>query len=305
MSAAVIETCGLHKRFGRVHAVRGIDLRVEPGTIHGLIGPNGAGKSTTMRMLVDIVRPSEGSVRVLGENPRHAPRLRRRIGYLPGEVKLTERSSGQRVLDHFARISGDVLPATVAELAERLDLDLTRPLRTLSKGNRQKLGLIQAFMHRPELLILDEPTSGLDPLMQNEFLHLIREARDNGQTVLLSSHILGEIQHTADAATVLARGTIVAEGDVCSLRLTGSSRLRVVVTGADASTLRDQLAALPEVTDVTARGLGEAVQASATLRGAPDAVLRTLTHYSVRDLTVEEPDLEQSVLELYSRQETP
>lgn len=304
---AAIETRGLHKRFGDVHAVRGIDLTVRHGTIYGLIGPNGAGKSTTLRMFVDIIRPSEGSVTVLGQEPKKAkPELRRRIGYLPGEIKLTERSSGESVLDHFKSISGAVPTGIVKSLAVRLDLDLHRPVRTLSKGNRQKLGLIQAFMHRPELLILDEPTSGLDPVMQREFLGLIREARDNGQTVLLSSHILGEIQHTADAAAVLAHGTIVAEGDIASLRLTGTSRLRTVVTGTDAQSLRSRLEKHPELTELEVREIGESlVQVSGLLRGEPDSLIKTLTHHTIRDLTLEEPDLEESVLELYESTVTP
>ena len=258
-------------------------------------------------MLVDIIRPTNGTITVLGRAPQKAkPELRRRIGYLPGEIKLTERSSGESVLDHFKSISGTVAPGAVESLAERLDLDLHRPVRDLSKGNRQKLGLIQAFMHQPELLILDEPTSGLDPLMQHEFLNLIREAQNNGQTVLLSSHILGEIQHTADAAAVLAHGTIVAEGDIASLRITGASRLRTVVTGTDARSLRSQLEKHPELTELEVREIGQSmVQVSGLLRGEPDSLIKTLSHYTIHDLTLEEPDLEESVLELYESTVTP
>ncbi|RJF41175.1 ABC transporter ATP-binding protein [Actinomyces sp. 2119] len=302
----MIKARRLHKRFSKVHAVRGIDLTVERGVIYGLIGPNGAGKSTTLRMLVDIVRPSDGTVTVLGQAPQKAkPELRRRIGYLPGEVRLTERSSGKSVLDHFKTISGPVAAGTVESLAERLDLDLSRPVRTLSKGNRQKLGLVQAFMHQPELLILDEPTSGLDPLMQREFLSLIREARDSGQTVLLSSHILSEIQHTADAAAVLAHGTIVAEGDIASLRITGTSHLRTVVTGTDAQLLRSQLEKHPGLTALEVRDIGNStVQASGLLRGDPDSLIKILSHHTIRDFALEEPDLEESVLELYESTRT-
>lgn len=298
---STIDIHGLHKKFGKVHAVRGIDLSVPSGTIYGLIGPNGAGKSTVLRMLVDIIRPTEGSIAIFGQEPRRAPSaLRQRIGYLPGEVKLTERSNGKSVLEHFKSISRPVEAGTIESLAERLDLDLHRPVRTLSKGNRQKLGLIQAFMHRPELLILDEPTSGLDPLMQREFLSLIREARNGGSTVLLSSHILGEIQHTADAAAVLAHGSIVADGDIASLRLAGASRLRTVVTGTDAQTLRSELERHSELTELQVRDVGDSTtQASGLLRGTPDALLSTLTRHPIRDLILEEPDLEESILELY------
>ena len=188
---AVIEARGLQKKYGKHLAVDGIGLRVERGSVFGLIGPNGAGKTTTLRMLVDIIRPTAGELKVLGSVPRRSGiALRRRIGYLPGGLKVAERIQGGTVLRHLAQISGPVEPSRIETLAERLGLDLSRPVRALSKGNRQKLGLIQAFMHRPELLILDEPTSGLDPLVQREFLEMVREAREAGQSVLLSSHIL-------------------------------------------------------------------------------------------------------------------
>lgn len=302
---AVIEARGLRKSFGQVHAIRGIDLTVEAGSIYGLIGPNGAGKSTTLRMLVDIIRPDSGNISVLGHTPQLSkPELRRRIGYLPGEIKLSDRTKGHSILEHFASISGPVEPGIVEELAERLELDLQRPVRTLSKGNRQKLGLIQAFMHRPELLILDEPTSGLDPLMQREFLNLIREAKANGQTVLLSSHVLGEIQHTADAAAVLAQGSIVAEGDITSLRLSGIARLNAVVEGPGAPELLANLTAAAQLSDLRVDEVGEqVVKVSGLLRGEPDPAIKVLARYRVRSLTLEEPDLEESVLELYEHSE--
>ncbi|KAA8720254.1 ABC transporter ATP-binding protein [Corynebacterium spheniscorum] len=302
---AVIEARGLRKSFGEVHAVRGIDLTVKAGSIYGLIGPNGAGKSTTLRMLVDIIRPDSGSISVLGHTPRLSkPELRRHIGYLPGDIKLSDRTKGRSILEHFASISGPVAPGTVEELAERLDLDLRRPVRTLSKGNRQKLGLIQAFMHRPKLLILDEPTSGLDPLMQREFLNLIREAKANGQTVLLSSHVLGEIQHTADAAAVLAQGSIVAEGDIASLRLSGIARLHAVVEAPGTPGLLTELEASAQLSDLRVDEVGERlIEVSGLLRGEPDSVIKVLARHRIRSLTLEEPDLEESVLELYEHSE--
>ena len=315
----VIEAHSLHKSFGAVHAVRGIDLTVERGSIYGLIGPNGAGKSTVLRILVDLIRPDSGEISVLGSAPQSAsPALRRRIGYLPGEVQFHERCDGRSLLERFASISGRVPPGRIDALAERLDLDLARPVRSLSKGNRQKLGLIQAFMHPPELLILDEPTSGLDLLMQREFMGLVREAQDNGQTVLLSSHILGEIQYTADAAAVLAQGSIVAHGDVASLRLAGTSRIRAAVAGADPEQLSVQLEQCDGLSDLVVLRFGAAtgtatsaeadpssnvVQVSGLLRGEPDATIKALANYTIRDLALAEPDLEESVLELYGHSE--
>ena len=301
---AVLEARGLQKKYGKHLAVDGIGLRVEQGSVFGLIGPNGAGKTTTLRMLVDIIRPTAGELKVLGSVPRRSGiALRRRIGYLPGELKLAERIQGGTLLRHLAQISGPVEPGRIETLAERLGLDLSRPVRALSKGNRQKLGLIQAFMHRPELLILDEPTSGLDPLVQREFLAMVREAREAGQSVLLSSHILTEIQHTADDVAVLAGGKIIAHGDVSSLRLSSVTRLRAVLADTTAETVRTALSASPTLQDIDAEATstGELVRLSATIRGDVDHVVKALAQFTVRDLTVEEPDLEESILDLYAR----
>lgn len=301
---AVIEARGLQKKYGKHLAVDGIGLRVERGSVFGLIGPNGAGKTTTLRMLVDIIRPTAGELKVLGSVPRRSGiALRRRIGYLPGELKLAERIQGGTLLRHLAQISGPVEPSRIETLAERLGLDLSRPVRALSKGNRQKLGLIQAFMHRPELLILDEPTSGLDPLVQREFLAMVCEAREAGQSVLLSSHILTEIQHTADDVAVLAGGKIIAHGDVSSLRLSSVTRLRAVLADTTTEAVRAALEALPSLQDIDTEATtsGDLVRLSATIRGDVDHVVKTLAQFTVHDLTVEEPDLEESILDLYAR----
>ncbi|GGD68836.1 ABC transporter ATP-binding protein [Microbacterium murale] len=306
-----IEVRALHKRYGRNIALHELDLRVHPGTVFGLIGPNGAGKTTTLRTLVDVIRPSSGTVRVLGEEPRHGgAALRRRIGYVPGELHLEGRSSGHRLLAFYAEVSGSAgssasVLRTARDLADRLGVDLDRPVRTLSKGNKQKVGLIQAFMHRPELLILDEPTSGLDPLVQREFLAMVREARDAGQTVLLSSHVLSEIQQTADEVAVLSAGRIVAEGDVASLRLGSVRRVRVRIGGSDAAAARAAFEKLPGVEGLDVTDHGEGVQLSTTIEGAIDPFVKALAQHEVQDLTVEEPDLEESVLRLYGDRSRP
>jgi ABC-2 type transport system ATP-binding protein len=300
-----IHTRALTKRYGSHMALHGLDLRVERGSVFGLIGPNGAGKTTTLRLLLDIIRPTAGEISVLGENPRNAgAKLRRRIGYIPGDLRLEGRIKGSVLLKHLAEISGPVPPGSIDGLAERLDLDLTRPVRTLSRGNRQKLGLVQAFMHEPELLVLDEPTSGLDPLVQREFLAMLREARQAGQTVLLSSHVLSEVQQAADDVVVLADGRVVAEGPVAALRLAGVRRIRATLIGSAADSVQSLLTAVPglEDLDVTAAP-GDTVRVSATARGEIDPVIRALATATIRDLTVEEPDLEESVLDLYARTE--
>lgn len=308
-----IEVHTLHKRYGHRVALHELDLHVRPGTVFGLIGPNGAGKTTTLRTLVDVIRPSSGTVRVLGEDPRRGgATLRRRIGYVPGELHLEGRASGHRLLTFYAEVSGRPGDAasvlrTARDLADRLGVDLNRPVRTLSKGNKQKVGLIQAFMHHPELLILDEPTSGLDPLVQREFLTMVREARDAGQTVLLSSHVLGEIQQTADEVAVLSAGRVVAEGDVASLRLGSIRRVRVRLGGADAAAARavfEKIPGLGGLTDLS-NDSGTGVQLSATIEGAIDPFVKALAQYEVLELAVEEPDLEESVLSLYGDASSP
>lgn len=295
-----IRTAELSKRYGSHTALHGLDLTIESGAVFGLIGPNGAGKTTTLRLLLDIIRPTTGSARVLGEDPRTGgPALRRRIGFVPGELRLEGRVKGRALLNHFADISGPVAPGAIDALAERLGLDLTRPVRQLSKGNKQKLGLVQAFMHAPELLVLDEPTSGLDPLVQREFMAMVREARDNGQTVLLSSHVLSEIQQTADVVVVLSQGRVVAEGAVESLRLASIRRLRAGLADTTEDAVRTALGKLTHLRDVEVRAVGEVVRVTATVNGDIDAVVKEIARHRVVDLAVEEPDLEESVLSLY------
>ena len=294
-----VETAALSKKYGSTLALDGLDLAVEPGTVFGVIGPNGAGKTTTMRLLLDIVRPTSGEVRVLGADPRTGgPTLRRRIGFLPGELRLEGRVSGRALLDHYARISGPVATGAVDDLADRLGLDLSRHVRQLSKGNKQKLGLIQAFMHKPPLLVLDEPTSGLDPLVQREFLAMVREARDAGQTVFLSSHVLSEIQQAADEVAILRDGRLVTVSDVDSLRLTAIRRVRVGIADATPDVIRRTLEGVPRLTELTVDG----ERVSATIEGDVDPFVKTLARLTVRDLTVEEPDLEESVIRLYGAQ---
>lgn len=297
--APAVETIDLTKQYGTHRAVHGLNITVEPGTVFGLIGPNGAGKTTTLRTLLDIIRPSSGTARVLGQSPRHGgPALRRRIGYIPGELRLEGRVQGRRLLRHYGEISGPVAPGLVEELAERLGLDLDRVVRTLSKGNKQKLGLIQAFMHRPELLVLDEPTSGLDPLVQQTFLEMVREARAAGQTVVLSSHVLSEIQQTADHVAVLNEGRIVAEGPVASLRLGRIRRVRVTLDGVLPARVQAELGDLTGLRDLVVTGDGP-VDVTATVDRGIDQFVKLLSRYHVLALTVEEPDLEESVLQLY------
>ncbi|WP_108718573.1 ABC transporter ATP-binding protein [Miniimonas sp. S16] len=300
-----VEVRGLSKRFGKHAAVDDLDLAVAPGVVFGLVGPNGAGKTTTLRMLLDVIRPTAGVVRVLGQDPRRAgPALRRRIGYVPGDLRLDGRVTGRRLLAFYAGVSGGVRSGEADALAERLGVELDRPVRTLSKGNRQKLGLVQAFWHRPELLVLDEPTSGLDPLLQREFLALVREARDAGQTVLLSSHVLSELQQVADEIVVLAHGRVVAEGDVASLRLSTVRHVQVGLGDTSVEAVQAALAPIGTLREVDVREQGGAVRVSATADGEIDPLVKALARFRVLDLSAQEPDLEESVLRLYGQEGT-
>ncbi|UCC75971.1 MAG: ABC transporter ATP-binding protein, partial [Anaerolineales bacterium] len=214
-----IEVRGLAKSYGRVRALRGVDLQVERGEIFGFLGPNGAGKTTTIRCLLDLIRPDGGSARVLGINPQVDPvAVRARTGYLPGELALDDNLTAEQQLRYLKALRGDGVDWTyVRQLAERLDLDLKRPIRNLSKGNKIKVGVVQALMHRPELLLLDEPTFGLDPLMQQEVLKVLGEAKAGGATVFFSSHILSEVQQTAERVAFIRKGVIVEVSETASL----------------------------------------------------------------------------------------
>ncbi|GAA2039130.1 ABC transporter ATP-binding protein [Agromyces tropicus] len=298
---AAVSARGLTKRYGATTALHGLDLDIPRGSVFGMIGPNGAGKTTTMRLLLDIIRPTAGELSVLGRSPRDGgAALRRRIGYLPGELHLGTRVKGREFLAHYAEISGPVRKGAVDDLADRLGVDLGRPVRSLSKGNKQKIGLIQAFMHEPELLVLDEPTSGLDPLVQQEFHAMLHEARAAGQTVFLSSHVLSEVQQTAHEIAILKQGRIVERSTVAALRENAVRHVKVVVAEADAAAARAVLDALPGVQGVAATTNGAGTAAlSATLDTHVDAFVKAVARLDLVDLTIEEPDLEEMVLAYY------
>ncbi len=214
-----IETSGLAKTYGPTRAVVDLHLRVEAAQVFGFLGPNGAGKTTTIRMLLALQHPTAGEARVLGlDARRQSVEVHRRIGYLPGELELYPRMTGQQHIDWFARARSGRDPSLVRALVERFGVVLDRPARELSKGNRQKVGLVLAFMHRPELLVLDEPTTGLDPLMHEEFERLVRETVAEGRTVFLSSHELDEVQRLADRVGIIRSGELVATDTVEHLR---------------------------------------------------------------------------------------
>jgi ABC-2 type transport system ATP-binding protein len=304
MMPPVIDARDLGKIYGRNPAVRDVTFSVNPGQIVGLIGPNGAGKTTMMRMLLDIIRPTSGTVSVLGAQPRTAPAsLRERIGYLPGELRLSTRQTAKQVLRFFADVSGPVTPGTVESWAERFALDLATPVRDLSKGNKQKVGLIQALMHTPELLILDEPTSGLDPLIQREFLSVLTEVKASGRTVLLSSHVLGEIQQAADRVVVLSGGRLVADSPIDSLALANFKHVKLIVSAAEHRYVLGVLERAQISFDVVSIELGDqSVRVEFPYSGQAKDLIRTLGGIDLFDVSITEPALEDSVLSLYDEE---
>ena len=223
-----VETFGLTKKYGAVTAVDNLNLRVERGQVFGFLGPNGAGKSTTIRMLLALQRPTRGRATLLGlDAAAGSVQVHRRTGYLPGDLQLFPRLTGRQHIAWFLRARGVTDSSFAAQLADRFQVVADRPVRELSKGNRQKIGLVLAFMHRPELLVLDEPTSGLDPLMQHEFETLLRETAEEGRTVFLSSHELDEVQRVTDRIAIIKDGSLVAEDTVDRLRRAAPRKMDV------------------------------------------------------------------------------
>jgi ABC-2 type transport system ATP-binding protein len=283
----------LTKFYGARRGIEDLALEVNSGEVMGFLGPNGAGKTTTIRLLLDFLRPTSGRAVVLGLDPRRdKARLHRQIGYLPGELVFPGRERAADLLRFFGDARGGVPWSQVTDLAERFELDLTRPVRTLSKGNRQKVGLIQAFMHQPALLVLDEPTSGLDPLMQQEFLALVRDARAGGQTVFMSSHVLAEVQEVADRVAIVRDGRLALVERVESL---GRRAIRAVeIHFADPVDVAE-FAGLPGVTEASVSG----PVLKCTVDGRLDPLVKAAARHEVIDLLAAEPDLEETFLSFY------
>ncbi|MEK7693326.1 MAG: ABC transporter ATP-binding protein [Chloroflexota bacterium] len=294
MSAPAIELCGVVKDYGSTRALAGIDLTVERGRIFGFLGPNGAGKTTAIRILLDLIRPTAGVAHVLGlDSQRDTIEVRRRVGYVPGDLRMYDGLRGEQFLDFidsFRPEKRDV--AYRRELLDRLGLDATKRIRALSKGNRQKLGLIQALMHRPELLVLDEPTSGLDPLVQEEIARILEDAVRDGRTVFFSSHVLPEVERLSQSVAIIRDGRIVALEDVARLK----ARSVHVVEVTFAAPPPQDLFALPGVRELRRDGNMVHLQA----RDGIDAVIKAIARCQVVDLRTEQPSLEDIFLAYYS-----
>jgi len=295
--ADVIVAEGLTKSYGRQRGVIDLAFSVAPGEVFGYLGPNGAGKTTTIRTLLDFIRPTSGRVTVFGLDSREGSvDIHRRTGYLPGELALYEKMTGAEYLAYFASLRDGVDWAYVGELAERLGLRLGMRIRTLSHGNRQKVGLVQAFMHRPELLVLDEPTSGLDPLVQREFHRLVAQVRGEGRTVFLSSHVMTEVERLCDRVGIIREGRLVTVEDVGDLK---ARAMRTLDIHFARPVPTDAFANLPGVQDVEVQG--ELVHL--TVAGHLDAVVKAAARYEVVDIASHEPNLEEIFLTFYGGDE--
>ncbi|MFC6087516.1 ABC transporter ATP-binding protein [Sphaerisporangium aureirubrum] len=291
----VVETEGLTKFYGARRGLEDLTMEIQAGEVFGYLGPNGAGKTTTIRLLLDVIRPTSGVARVFGADPKDSA-VRARIGYLPGELALEGREKAGDYLRFLAGVRGGVGRNRIDELAERLEADISVRMGQLSKGNRQKVGLIQAFMHEPEFLILDEPTSGLDPLVQQEFLAMVREVRAAGRTVLMSSHVLAEVEHVSDRVGIVRGGRLVAVEDVAALR---EKAVRRVEFHFDAPVPEDAFRDLPGVRDLKVEG----ASVRCTIDGRPDALIKAAARFTVVHMVSAEPDLEEIFLTYYSEEE--
>ena len=289
----VIRAERLTKSYGSSRGVVDMTFDVPHGEVFGFLGPNGAGKTTTIRLLLDLIRPTRGRVEVLGLEPsRDGVELRRRLGYLPGDLRLYERLTGRELLSYFAHLRGMSDLGDARRLTELLEVELDRPIRSLSKGNRQKIGLLQAFMHLPELLVLDEPTLGLDPLVQQMFNELVREVTADGRTVFLSSHMLGEVQRIADRVAVVREGKIEVLETVGTLRRRAFTRVEVTFAARPHVSAFAGLVGIREL-----RRDGETVLFA--VEGPIDPLVKALARHRVLAIDSHEADLEDIFLTLY------
>ena len=291
---AAIKTENLTKHYGDFPALVDLDLTVEHGEVFGFLGPNGAGKTTMIRTLLDEIRPTSGSASILGmDTHEQSVEIRRHIGYLPGDLSMYPRLTGRDTLRYFANLRGGVDWGLVDELAERLDADLSKKVGDLSTGNRQKVGLIQAFMNRPRVVIMDEPSTGLDPLVQREFQTLLREVAGEGNTVFLSSHTLSEVQRVSDRVAIIRHGKLVAVETVHALRSKGMRKVEFELDTVPDPTL---FGSVNGVRDVEIRGHSVTLSYDGKIENLLNAVT---DRYEVIDIATAEADLEEIFLTYY------
>ncbi len=296
MNTAAIQLMNVHKHYGKVHALRGIDLEVRQGEIFGFLGPNGAGKTTTIRCMLDLIRPDQGTIEIFGINPQEKPEaVKAKVGYLPGNLHLDGNFTPREYLKYLRNLRKDKRPIKeIVTIAERMDLSLDKKIKTLSQGNKQKVGLIQAFVGDVSLLFLDEPTLGLDPLMQQEVLNLVREQVEKGTTVFFSSHILSEVQKIADRVGIIRKGKLVEIAHTENLISRSITRATVQFSEVIAATSFDQLKNV-SVLRVNDHGKSFTLE----VKGEMDHFIKILGKYPVKDLSIHRPSLEEVFLKSY------
>jgi len=300
MSETIINLEDVHKYYGKVHALRGLNLQVEQGEVFGFLGPNGAGKTTTIRCMLDLIRPNSGKIEVFGADPQRSPlAVKEKVGYLPGDLKLAGDFTPRDFFKHIRKLRNNLRNwKDILELAERLDLNLDNKIKSLSQGNKQKVGLIQCFISRVPLLLLDEPTLGLDPLMKQEVLNIIREQRENGKTVFFSSHILSEVQKVADRVGIIRKGSLVEIANTQDL--IGRSLTRAMVHFEE-EVSRSELETVPNVEILRINDNNRSY--TFEVRGEMDGLIKTLANYPVLDLEINKPSLEEVFLKYYEKKE--
>jgi ABC-2 type transport system ATP-binding protein len=299
--AAIIEVEKLTKSYGSKRGITDVSFHVEEGEVFGFLGPNGAGKTTTIRTLMALLRADSGKARIAGlDSWDKSLEIKRIVGYMPGEPALDPNLSGGQILEYFAHLRGGVERAYLKQLIERFDLDTSRKFRQYSTGNKRKVVLIQAFMHRPRLLILDEPTSGLDPLNQQEFDRLVKEARDDGRTVFLSSHVLSEVEKTCTRVGIIRDGSLVRIGGISEV--SAIKRYEITITFANPVPV-ETFKALDGVAEVESLDQGRGVRLA--MQGPADAVIKAAALYPVVSLTSHEPSLEDIFLRYYEGNGVP
>jgi ABC-2 type transport system ATP-binding protein len=296
MANNAIKLTSVHKYYGSVHALQGLNLSVDQGEVFGFLGPNGAGKTTTIRCMLDLIRPNSGEIEIFGINPQQKPQaVKELVGYLPGDLKLAGDFSAGDFLEFIRNLRRETRPwKEILTLAERLELDLDKKIKTLSQGNKQKVGLIQCFLSPVPLLLLDEPTLGLDPLMKQEILNIIREERERGTTIFFSSHILSDVQKVADRVGIIRKGSLVEIANTGDL--IGRSLTRATIQFGEVV----PRSALEEIVNVEILRVNDNQHAyTLEVKGEMDGLIKALASYPVLDLEISKPSLEEVFLKYY------
>ena len=292
----IIEISNVTKNYGRVKALSNLNLSVGEGEIFGFLGPNGAGKTTALRILVDYIRSSSGTCKIFGmDTVKDSTTIKKNIVYLPGNIQMYKSMKAIDLLKYFANLRGLTNLDYARDLAKRFDSDIDIKIGNMSKGNQQKIGLIQAMMHKPALLILDEPTSGLDPLIQEQFFNMMEEIRDSGKTIFMSSHILSEVERICDRVSILKSGTIVATENIESLKIKSAQEFEIHF---DTDIKKEVFMGLKEIRGLKINGN----KLKCTVIGTPNNLLKLATQYTIKKIVTNESNLETTFLSFYEDQ---